>query len=92
MAGRLSKQNRNPRGKLKEGWNFIDDYTGFIENSKDAVIDWRGFVTTAKTLDIRHPQELPPPTISGESQIPWSRPESDPTFVDDTVHDEDTGY
>lgn len=87
--GRLSKQNRDVKGK--KGYKFIDDYTGFEEHSSDAVKDYRGFMTTAKHIDHKHPQEYTAPS-SAQRALPWSRPEQELTFVDSTTYDEDTGY
>ena len=60
--------------KNASGYKFQDDRSGFIHKSSEMVIDHRGRVLTAQTLDPVHPTEIPLDIPADYSKLPIMRP------------------
>lgn len=72
---------KNKQTKNRNGWRFVDDHTGFIEWSDEAVCDYYGNMTLPKYADWQHPADKPIDAREDNS-LPWSRPESTDVFLD----------
>lgn len=69
---------------LPGGWKAICDRCGRDFKNTELRRDWRGMMVCRADYETRHPQDFVRP-ITREGQIPWSRPDPAPSFVDTCV-------
>lgn len=70
MSKETRKLNRLRKCDLNS-WKVVDDRTGFVLNSKEAVIDHKGILTDKKNFDPIHPSEM---YVEIKEQLPYQNP------------------
>ena len=69
--------------KLGE-WNAICPVCGFKRKSGEMKLRWDGQYVCKEDWEPRHPQDFVR-ARDPEHPLPWTRPDSDPIYVDTTV-------
>lgn len=80
MSRRSLKKQR--KHKHRGTWKMIDDKTGFIIYSYEAIVDHRGKVTTKANYDppsVTETEYLFP--VPAERSLPFMRPEPEDDFI-----------